>query len=280
MPNTYAHYCFGQEIVKLLQDDTQKLIEKHKDIFNIGVHGPDIYSFYHTLFNDKMNKLCSREHANSGLVIMEHAATCIREDPAHADAYFAYMYGMICHLVLDGYCHGFVNSTRDTKGIAHNLQESEFDRMLMKRDGKDPFSYCPGNTLVTKWEYAERIAYVSMDVDARIVKKSVQRMRKWCNFFVAPTFFHRAIIYFGLWISGNYKKRTGMILKHKENPKCVDTNKELLRLYEKAKILAVHLIEEYRQNVYEGKAYSSAYNVCFSPKTSVETILDASLNAS
>lgn len=280
MPNTYAHYRFGQEIIKLLHDDTRKIIEEHMDIFNIGVHGPDIYSFYHTLLNDKMNKLCSREHANPGLVLMEHAAACIREDLAHADAYFAYMYGMICHLALDGYCHGFVNSTRDREKIAHNLQESEFDRMLMKRDGKDPFSYCPGNTLVAKQEYAERIAYVSMDVDARIVKRSVRRMRKWCNFFVAPTIFHRVIIYFGLWISGNYKKRTGMIIKYKENPKCVDTNKELLRLYEKAKVMAVHLIEEYRQNVYEEKPYSSAYNARFSPKTSIETMLDTSLNAS
>lgn len=287
MPNTYAHYRFGQEVLQELSDETRHAIENYIDIFNIGVHGPDIYSFYHALMNDKINKLCTREHANPGLKLMQYAAEQIQADTMNIEAdvdkrkaaeqSLVYMYGVICHLALDGYCHGFVNYTRDTTDLAHNLMESEFDRMLINIDGKDPFSYCPGNTLVSKQEYADVIAHISPEVDATIVLRSVRRMRKWCNFYVAPTVFHRALIYFGLVISFNYKKRSGMIMKHKENKKCADTNKELYRLYGKAKQLAVELIEEYAANVFEGKTYSKAYDACFSPQTSIEAQLDASL---
>lgn len=287
MPNTYAHYRFGQEVMKELSEQTRHAIENHIDLFNIGVHGPDIYSFYHALMNDKINKLCTREHANPGLDLMKYAAKQMQLDTTDiaskedklqaAEQSLVYMYGVICHLALDGYCHGFVNYTRDTTELAHNLMESEFDRMLMNMDGKDPFSYCPGNTLVSKKEYSDVIAHISPEVDSTIVMRSVRRMRKWCNFYVAPTVFHRALIYFGLVVSFNYKKRSGMIMKHKENKKCADTNKELYRLYGKAKQLAVALIEDYAMNVFGGKEYSKAYDACFSPQTSIEAMLDASL---
>ena len=286
MPNTYAHYRFGQEVLMELSPVIRQAIEENIDIFNIGVHGPDIYSFYHALLNDKRNKLCSREHANPCLDLMQYAAAVMQKDTKNkktmkekmtaSQKSLVYMYGVICHFALDGYCHGFVNHTRDTTELAHNLMESEFDRMLMLMDGRNPFSYCPGNTLVSKKEYADAIAHVSPEADSVTVLRSVRRMRKWCNFYVAPTVFHRVIIYFGLVVSFNYKKRSGMIMKYKENKKCADTNKELFRLYCKAKKLAISLIEEYAENVFANKKYAKVYQECFSPQTSIEKKLDES----
>ena len=65
-------------------------------------------------------------------------------------------------------------------------------------------------------------------------------------------------------------------MKYKENKKCADTNKELFRLYCKAKKLAISLIEEYAENVFANKKYAKAYQECFSPQTSIEKKLDES----
>ena len=46
MPTTYAHYTFGQEVLKNLDGEIKKIIDKNIDLYNIGLHGPDIL-FYH-----------------------------------------------------------------------------------------------------------------------------------------------------------------------------------------------------------------------------------------
>ena len=42
MPSTYAHYIFGQQIRGRLSGYERKVIDKYPELFNIGLHGPDI----------------------------------------------------------------------------------------------------------------------------------------------------------------------------------------------------------------------------------------------
>ena len=42
MPSTYAHYIFGQQIRGRLSGYERKIIDKYPELFNIGLHGPDI----------------------------------------------------------------------------------------------------------------------------------------------------------------------------------------------------------------------------------------------
>lgn len=46
MPSTYAHYRLGQEVLKNLPAKEKRLIEQHKELFDIGLHGPDILFYY------------------------------------------------------------------------------------------------------------------------------------------------------------------------------------------------------------------------------------------
>ena len=42
MPTTYAHYKFGKEVISALPRPLQSSIENNRELFDIGVHGPDL----------------------------------------------------------------------------------------------------------------------------------------------------------------------------------------------------------------------------------------------
>ena len=46
MPTTYAHYRFGKEVTEALPRGLQNTIEYHRDLYDIGLHGPDILFYY------------------------------------------------------------------------------------------------------------------------------------------------------------------------------------------------------------------------------------------
>ena len=47
MPSTYAHYRMGQEVIKQVSAPAHDIIMKHKQLYDIGLHGPDILFYYH-----------------------------------------------------------------------------------------------------------------------------------------------------------------------------------------------------------------------------------------
>ena len=49
MPTTYAHYKFGKEVLSALPRPLQNSIEAHRELFDIGLHGPDILFYYNAL---------------------------------------------------------------------------------------------------------------------------------------------------------------------------------------------------------------------------------------
>ena len=45
MPSTYAHFCFGREVLAALPQEMQSLLWPEQNLFSIGLHGPDILFF-------------------------------------------------------------------------------------------------------------------------------------------------------------------------------------------------------------------------------------------
>ena len=42
MPTTYAHYKFGKEVISALPRPLRSTVENHRELFDIGLHDPDI----------------------------------------------------------------------------------------------------------------------------------------------------------------------------------------------------------------------------------------------
>ena len=55
MPTTYAHYKFGKEVISALPRPLQNSIENNRELFDIGVHGPDLLFYYKALMKNPVN---------------------------------------------------------------------------------------------------------------------------------------------------------------------------------------------------------------------------------
>lgn len=66
MPSTYAHYRMGQEVAKQLSGSVREIIMDNKELYDIGLHGPDILFYYHPLKEDPVNSIGYELHEHSG----------------------------------------------------------------------------------------------------------------------------------------------------------------------------------------------------------------------
>lgn len=57
----------------------------------------------------------------------------------------AYVFGFICHYMLDSTCHPYIAKYMEKTGARHDEIETELDRYLMERSGKNPFRFKPGS---------------------------------------------------------------------------------------------------------------------------------------
>lgn len=126
MPSTYAHRCFGREVLAALPQEMQQLLRPEQALFSIGLHGPDILFFDHPLLGH-VSRLGHRMHKQSGAAFFRPTGEKLAalEFPAPETAY---LYGFLCHFALDRACHGYIAGQIARSGVAHTEIEVELDR--------------------------------------------------------------------------------------------------------------------------------------------------------
>ena len=170
MPSTYAHYRMGQEVIKQVSVPAHDIIMKHKQLYDIGLHGPDILFYYHPLVTNPVNAIGYGLHERSGKYFFGKAAEII-ETASDKEAALAYIYGFICHFALDSTCHGYIDEKIVQSGVSHTEIEVEFDRSLMIEDGKDPVRQDLTKHIVPSMENASVIAQFFQGADRSGLKK-------------------------------------------------------------------------------------------------------------
>lgn len=137
MPASYAHYRFGKLLLPQLPDSTRRCIQRFRRMYDMGLHGPDIF-FFHGLFLDtNAGKLGKQIHRQSGQEFFTRAWAA-----ADTEAAKAYLYGVLAHYCLDAACHPFALRAESTGEATHKKLEAEFERYLMAMDGiTEPHRY-------------------------------------------------------------------------------------------------------------------------------------------
>lgn len=136
MPAAYAHYRFGAAMLSKMPGDLSRVAKRHRRMFDVGLHGPDLFFFYKPVFTTKVSRLGNKFHRQTGKEFFARACRNLRLDPNEAG--HAYLYGVLCHYALDSHCHPLVEKY-SWEGIAsHSRIEAEFDRFLMVKDGLRP----------------------------------------------------------------------------------------------------------------------------------------------
>ena len=250
MPTTYAHYKFGKEVISALPRPLQSAIENHRELFDIGVHGPDILFYYYPLKKNPVSAQGYALHDRMADRFFLHAAEIIKraDDPAAARAY---IYGVICHFALDSECHPYIEKMIHTSGISHSEIEMEFDRFLLKEEYINPVRYLGIKHIHPTRENGALIAPFYEELTAEIAEKALKGMVFYHKLLHAPCAAKRKLLFGGMKLAGKYDSMHGMVMSLEPNPACREYCQLLKRLYSGAVPLAAGLIMQYQKVLFE-----------------------------
>lgn len=180
MPTTYTHYRFGQDVYKRLPLNIRKSIDESPDLYNIGVHGPDILFYYHPLSKNEITQRGNAMHDESAIAFFERCRTRLKRN-FRASKSLAYVLGFMTHFMLDSECHPFVGKWIEESGVSHLEIEMEFDRMLLLRDDLDPFAYQVTQHIHATSENAKEISKFWEGTSEKQIKKTLSQMKFYCE---------------------------------------------------------------------------------------------------
>lgn len=257
MPTTYAHSSFGEKILKNVEGNVKDIINKNIELFNIGLHGPDILFYYKPLSSNHVNKIGHELHSKTVDLFLKRAKNII-SDSQNKDAAFSYIAGFISHFMLDSYCHPFVRQI-ELKNISHSTIEAELDRFLMIKNNLQPLTFKPTKHIIPKAENAKCISMFYDGVSSEEILSALKSMKMHLNILVAPGKLKRNLIITSLKLF-HHENMIDLMMSLKPSKESADYTKELINLYESAIIPTAEIINEYYQNLNENIELNNRFN--------------------
>lgn len=229
MPTSYAHWAFGRECIKKMPNNLQQIVQEHRDIFDLGVHGPDI--FFYDLLHKQVPHYGAQIHSIPASVFFKKCKEVLSTHEEKAEM-LAYIMGFLTHFTFDSTAHGYVERKRESAGISHNKVEAQFDRYMIELDGRKSNLVDRAESLNPNKDNARIISYF-FTYD----KKTVLRTCKWQKFVVhtlssispkKQAFFQKLLWKLG---ANDY---ADLFVGFEEEDVCRDSNLRLYKLSNKA----------------------------------------------
>ncbi len=271
MPSVYAHYSFGSKVLDILPRETQKLINRHKNLYQIGLQGPDILFYYKPFGKNQINGYGGDMHDRPAADFFRAAAQRLFEaESSQAAAMQAYLLGFVCHFALDSICHGYVEKKISDGSVTHTQVEAEFDNYLMIRDGLDPLRFGSAGYIQTSKENSRVISRCFGVISPAQIRKALKSMVLYNRLLLCPDspagHIKRKAIYAALKATGKYDSLRHMIPSKDGEPACADSNLRLQKLMDqKAVPLAARLIESCLAFLQDGGSLDPWFDRTFGP---------------
>ncbi len=241
MPAMYAHLKFGHFVRDILPEETKKLTEAHDHLFDLGLHGPDMFFYYRPWLPGRVNRTAHDIHYAKASVFFEQSADIPQSSSPDAKAW---LYGFVCHYALDHACHTYIQQKIDTSNIPHMTVEAEFEKYLMLKDNRTLHPAIYTTHLRADTETARVIAPFFPGLSVSEVRKSIASFIRFSNLLMFPPPPLRICAALASRIP--VKKRFGGIVTSTElRADCLDSDKMLERLLIAAVQNAASLIEKY-----------------------------------
>lgn len=231
MPSNYAHYRFGVQLLGTLPTDAQRTVCRFRQLYDMGLHGPDIFFYHNPVLQTSVRKLGRRFHYQTGKQFFEHACRSIRLNPS--EGAMAYLYGVLAHYALDSLSHPFIKRSAEQGKATHTQIEVEFDRYLLELDGKKP-PYLQDTSVHMQLTpgQCQTVAGFYPNVSAGTVRKCVDNMSAITRLLVIPKGPRRDLMTKLMGVAG--RESAGMLMPIHPNRDCAELDPSLLRLFEMA----------------------------------------------
>lgn len=231
MPAAYSHYRLGQKVIEQLHDPLKTIILNNQDLFNLGLHGPDILFYNRPYIHSKVNRLGSAMHQQKANIFFKQSLSILTK--TKSEAQFVYLCGFVCHFILDSNCHGYIDAIIAKTGITHFEIETELDRYLMLKDNLNPLTTPLTNHIIINEYIIDNINPFFKTTKEQLIK-SLKGMKFYDHLLVAPHLYKRGLIYLVLLITFTYKKFQGFVVNYKPNKSLIPYISELELLFDKS----------------------------------------------
>lgn len=250
MPACYTHYKFGEAVLQQLPaSPTKEILEKNKDLFLIGLHGPDILFYYKALEKDDINQLGHRMHFIPARPFFEKTLAQLSTE-ADPDAALAYMCGFVCHLALDFSCHSCVEYYLRNTTLSHTEVETYLDRSYLLEDKKNPLTWNISNHVQVNERTAKVIASLidgldEVKVNTKQMLRTLKEMKWYNQLFLPTSHLKEKIVRLGMKLVGKYDHLHGLIMKRDCDEATQVMVNHLRRHVENAVPLTIQMIEHF-----------------------------------
>ncbi len=262
MPAAHVHYRFGKEVLDCLPFVYRKTIEKYRELYDIGLHGPDILFYNKPLSSNEINRTGYEMHDRPAADFFKKAAA-VYSSCKNKEALKSYLYGFICHFTLDSTCHPYIEKMSQESRLSHSEIETELERFLMEKDGLNPSEYIPIGHIHATEEASCVIAPCFEPITPQELKASLKGMIRCHQLLHAPKENKRRLLYFALKISGKYDSMQGLIMKPEADELCKRYCILLNNMYTEAVTVASSLIQQYANVLDHGTELSPRFLLTF-----------------
>lgn len=240
MPSTYSHYYFGQLVYKQLSQSHKEIIDKNHELYEIGLNGPDVLLYHAPLKGSSISKQNHEIHTKSGKDFFFKASQIHQNRQNH----LAYLYGYLCHFVLDAYCHPYIEKFKDKKTVSHMAIEREFECYLLRKNHLNPKKYNLTSHIKISNKIADVMSCYVKGAKRKDLIKTLFQMKVMYSFTKASSFLKRKIIY--CWMDSIKKPYLkDFVFVEEVHPIFLESNEELFQLLNKAIYEAQRLIESF-----------------------------------
>lgn len=243
MPATYAHYAFGRKVFEKLPREEKQVICKGKDAFLLGLHGPDLLFYYYPFGKNRINQQGSQMHKEIAADFFDKGRSNYRREKDQVLR--AYLYGFLCHFILDSECHPYINYYMEENNLGHLEIETEFDRYLMEKNGMNPLKDIPVKHLISRKHTRKQISSMFYKVSPRQIGICICSFRRIIRFFACRTSFKRIVLRMLSRVTGQDKNIGGLIMDGKVHQGCGESNRFLDERLEHSVQIAVDEILKY-----------------------------------
>lgn len=262
MPAFYAHNRFGEKVAQKTDGELNEIISKYYVQFQIGLQGPDIFFFYRPWKSNRVSKYGYHLHEVSAASFFTHALTVVKEKGRDSREY-AYLLGFICHYILDSECHPYVSEMMEALDVEHLEIEEEFEKMLLRKDGKNALSYPLADLIPTDSVTAKTIYPFYRNMNPVIIREALKDLKLVKRIFTAPCIVKQAILNGAMHLTGKYDYWKGLMHQRKDNPKCTVSNEGLYLRFKGAVDIAVTMLYSFDESLCTGTELHSRFERTF-----------------
>lgn len=262
MPAIYAHDRFGTQTAGRLNHELKTIIEKYPASYAIGLQGPDLFFFYRPWSGNRVNQYGTHLHKISALPFFRNALEVIKER-GRESAEYAYLMGFICHFVLDSECHPYVAEMIEKTGVQHLEIEEEFEKKLLRMDGKDAVAFPVAGLVPTDDTTAASIVPFYENITFAVVKQSLKDLKTVKRLFTAPGAFKQAFLNTVMKAVRQHDRMKGLMNQRTDNPKCQESNEGLMQRFDDAIGLAADMIHGFDESLRTGQELNVRFDRTF-----------------